>query len=145
MWLFLLFNRFTPPHPIDITNPNYMGVGYKSGGVTDRGWSYSMSPRSGSGGGGGVGGHGGKDQTHGNIFPKKTVYDHSAVRSPTGKAANNVYVDLSQKGEKNIYNFIVKKKTLTGRGFPEHRLNSFEIYFQSRASLNLGPGENDTW
>eukprot|EP00063_Salmo_salar_P030297 XP_014005132.1 PREDICTED: phosphatidylinositol 3,4,5-trisphosphate 5-phosphatase 1 [Salmo salar] len=87
-------NKFTPPHPIDITNPNYMGVGYKSGGVTDRGWSYSMSPRSGSGGGGGVGGHGGKDQTHGNIFPKKTVYDHSAVRSPTGKAANNVGEDV---------------------------------------------------
>uniref|UniRef100_A0A673XAB7 phosphatidylinositol-3,4,5-trisphosphate 5-phosphatase n=1 Tax=Salmo trutta TaxID=8032 RepID=A0A673XAB7_SALTR len=65
-----------------------------SGGVTDRGWSYSMSPRSGSGGGGGVGGHGGKDQTHGNIFPKKTVYDHSAVRSPTGKAANNVGEDV---------------------------------------------------
>uniref|UniRef100_A0A673XAE2 phosphatidylinositol-3,4,5-trisphosphate 5-phosphatase n=1 Tax=Salmo trutta TaxID=8032 RepID=A0A673XAE2_SALTR len=82
-------NKFALPHPSDITNPNYMGVGYKSGGVTDRGWSYSMSPRSGSGGGGGVGGHGGKDQTHGNIFPKKTVYDHSAVRSPTGKAANN--------------------------------------------------------
>ncbi|KAM9503403.1 phosphatidylinositol 3,4,5-trisphosphate 5-phosphatase 1-like [Salvelinus alpinus] len=86
-------SKFALPHPIDITNPNYMGVGYKSGGVTDRGWSYSMSPRSGSGGGGGVGGHGGKDQTHGNIFPKKTVYDHSAVRSPTGKAADNVGED----------------------------------------------------
>uniref|UniRef100_A0A674A7X7 phosphatidylinositol-3,4,5-trisphosphate 5-phosphatase n=1 Tax=Salmo trutta TaxID=8032 RepID=A0A674A7X7_SALTR len=83
-----LFNRFALPS--DITNPSYMGVGYKSGGVTDRGWSYSMSPRSGSGGGGGVAGHGGRDQTHGNISPKKTVYDHSAVRSPTGKASDNV-------------------------------------------------------
>uniref|UniRef100_A0A674A7Z7 phosphatidylinositol-3,4,5-trisphosphate 5-phosphatase n=1 Tax=Salmo trutta TaxID=8032 RepID=A0A674A7Z7_SALTR len=43
-----------------------------------------------SGGGGGVAGHGGRDQTHGNISPKKTVYDHSAVRSPTGKASDNV-------------------------------------------------------
>ncbi|XP_071202715.1 phosphatidylinositol 3,4,5-trisphosphate 5-phosphatase 1-like isoform X1 [Salvelinus alpinus] len=83
-----LINKFALPG--DITNPSYMEVGYKSGGVTDRGWSYSMSPRSGSGGGGGVGGHGAKDQTHGNISPKKTVYDHGAVRSPTGKAADNV-------------------------------------------------------
>ncbi|XP_041701147.1 phosphatidylinositol 3,4,5-trisphosphate 5-phosphatase 1 isoform X2 [Coregonus clupeaformis] len=86
-------NKFALPHPTDITNPSYMGVGYKSGGVTDRGWSYSMQPRSGSGGGGGVVGHGGKDQTHGNIFPKKTGYDHSAVRSPTGKASDNVGED----------------------------------------------------
>uniref|UniRef100_A0A8K9XV57 phosphatidylinositol-3,4,5-trisphosphate 5-phosphatase n=1 Tax=Oncorhynchus mykiss TaxID=8022 RepID=A0A8K9XV57_ONCMY len=90
IWLFLLFNRFAFPHPTDITNPSYMGVGYKSVGVTDRGWSYSMSPRSGSGGGG-VGGHGGKDQTP--VFPRKTVYDHSAVRSPTGKAVDNVGED----------------------------------------------------
>ncbi|XP_041696636.1 phosphatidylinositol 3,4,5-trisphosphate 5-phosphatase 1 isoform X1 [Coregonus clupeaformis] len=79
--------------PADITNPSYMGVGYKSGGVADRGWSYSMPPRSGSGGGGGVVGFGGRDQTHGNISPKKTVYDHSAVRSPTGKAIDNVGED----------------------------------------------------
>uniref|UniRef100_A0A8C7GAK7 phosphatidylinositol-3,4,5-trisphosphate 5-phosphatase n=1 Tax=Oncorhynchus kisutch TaxID=8019 RepID=A0A8C7GAK7_ONCKI len=36
-------------------------------------------------GGGGVGGFGGRDQTHGNTSPKKTVNDRSAVRSPTGK------------------------------------------------------------
>uniref|UniRef100_A0A4W5QX18 phosphatidylinositol-3,4,5-trisphosphate 5-phosphatase n=1 Tax=Hucho hucho TaxID=62062 RepID=A0A4W5QX18_9TELE len=84
----VLFNRFALPS--DITNPSYMGVGYKSAGVTDRGWSYSMSPKSGSGGGGGVGGFGGRDQTHGSTSPKKTVYDHSAVRSATGKAADNV-------------------------------------------------------
>ncbi|XP_042178783.1 phosphatidylinositol 3,4,5-trisphosphate 5-phosphatase 1 [Oncorhynchus tshawytscha] len=81
-------NKFAFPHPIDITNPSYMGVGYKSVGVTDRGWSYSMSLRSGSGG---VGGHGGKDQTP--IFPRKTVYDHNTVRSPTGKAMDNVGED----------------------------------------------------
>ncbi|XP_031694035.1 phosphatidylinositol 3,4,5-trisphosphate 5-phosphatase 1 isoform X1 [Oncorhynchus kisutch] len=84
-----LINKFALP--TDITNPSYMGVGFKSGGVTDRGWSYSMSPKSGSGGGGGgVGGFGGRDQTHGNTSPKKTVNDRSAVRSPTGKASDNV-------------------------------------------------------
>ncbi|XP_071011061.1 phosphatidylinositol 3,4,5-trisphosphate 5-phosphatase 1-like isoform X3 [Oncorhynchus clarkii lewisi] len=41
-----LINKFALPS--DITNPSYMGVGFKSGGVTDRGWSYSMSPKSAS-------------------------------------------------------------------------------------------------
>uniref|UniRef100_A0A8C8FZ57 phosphatidylinositol-3,4,5-trisphosphate 5-phosphatase n=1 Tax=Oncorhynchus tshawytscha TaxID=74940 RepID=A0A8C8FZ57_ONCTS len=98
IWLCVLFNRFALPS--DITNPSYMGVGFKSGGVTDRGWSYSMSPKSGpGGGGGGVGGFGGRDQTHGNTSPKKTVNDRSAVRSPTGEASDNVYVCLGLGGK----------------------------------------------
>ncbi|KAL1023384.1 hypothetical protein UPYG_G00040160 [Umbra pygmaea] len=83
-------NKFGSSHVTDITNPSYMGVGYKSGGVTDKGWSYSMPPRSGSAGGGGGAGNVGKDQTHGNISPKKSGYDSNAVRSPTGKTSDNV-------------------------------------------------------
>ncbi|XP_012990311.1 phosphatidylinositol 3,4,5-trisphosphate 5-phosphatase 1 isoform X2 [Esox lucius] len=64
-------NKFGLTNASDITNPNYMGVGYKSGCVTDKGWSYSMPPRSSSGGGGGAAGHMGKDQTHGNMSPKR--------------------------------------------------------------------------
>uniref|UniRef100_A0A8C6KWD1 phosphatidylinositol-3,4,5-trisphosphate 5-phosphatase n=1 Tax=Nothobranchius furzeri TaxID=105023 RepID=A0A8C6KWD1_NOTFU len=59
----------TPPH--DISNPSYMGVSFKSGNVTDKGWSYSMTPRN------APCGQGSKDC-------KKSGYDLS-TRSPTGK------------------------------------------------------------
>ncbi|XP_043984741.1 phosphatidylinositol 3,4,5-trisphosphate 5-phosphatase 1 isoform X1 [Gambusia affinis] len=58
----------TPAH--DISNPNYMGVSVKSGNVSDRGWSYSMTPRNVCGGAPGC-----KES-------KKPCYD-VGVRSPT--------------------------------------------------------------
>uniref|UniRef100_A0A6Q2ZMF0 phosphatidylinositol-3,4,5-trisphosphate 5-phosphatase n=1 Tax=Esox lucius TaxID=8010 RepID=A0A6Q2ZMF0_ESOLU len=78
---YLLFGRFGLTNASDITNPNYMGVGYKSGCVTDKGWSYSMPPRSSSGGGGGAAGHMGKDQTHGNMSPKRSGYDGASGKT----------------------------------------------------------------
>ncbi|XP_028259606.1 phosphatidylinositol 3,4,5-trisphosphate 5-phosphatase 1 [Parambassis ranga] len=39
------FNKCANAHAIDISNPSYMGVSFKSGNVTDKGWSYSMPPR----------------------------------------------------------------------------------------------------
>ncbi|XP_041913737.1 phosphatidylinositol 3,4,5-trisphosphate 5-phosphatase 1 [Alosa sapidissima] len=61
----------------DISNPSYMGVGYKS--QVDKGWSYSMPEKKGS-----AYSHCSKDSSVGNVSPKKT-YEHG-VRSPTGKA-----------------------------------------------------------
>ncbi|XP_046892955.1 phosphatidylinositol 3,4,5-trisphosphate 5-phosphatase 1 [Hypomesus transpacificus] len=66
------------PAPIDITNPNYMGVGLKCGSA-GKGWSYSK-PHKASPGGGPMG----KDGNHGNLSPKKS-YD--STRSPPGKPA----------------------------------------------------------
>ncbi|KAM9762605.1 phosphatidylinositol 3,4,5-trisphosphate 5-phosphatase 1 isoform 1-T1 [Menidia menidia] len=57
-------SSFTQAH--DISNPNYMGVSFKSGNSIDKGWSYSIPPRNQPNAG-----QGGKD-------PKK-------ARSPTGK------------------------------------------------------------
>ncbi|KAM4574408.1 phosphatidylinositol 3,4,5-trisphosphate 5-phosphatase 1 isoform 1-T1 [Fundulus diaphanus] len=54
----------------DISNPSYMGVSFKSGGATDRGWSYSMAPKNVPGGA-----QGGRES-------KKPSYDLS-IRSPT--------------------------------------------------------------
>lgn len=61
----------------DISNPSYMGVGYKS--QVDKGWSYSMPEKKAN-----TYTHVSKESGVGNVSPKKT-YDHS-VRSPTGKA-----------------------------------------------------------
>uniref|UniRef100_A0A9J7YKP6 phosphatidylinositol-3,4,5-trisphosphate 5-phosphatase n=1 Tax=Cyprinus carpio carpio TaxID=630221 RepID=A0A9J7YKP6_CYPCA len=66
----------------DISNPSYMGVGYKSNNQADRGPSNIMSPRTGP-----SSGHSSKDMTHGNMSPKKTSYDH-ATSSPTTKTSN---------------------------------------------------------
>ncbi|KAG9341590.1 hypothetical protein JZ751_019105 [Albula glossodonta] len=63
------------PVPADISNPSYMGVGYKSGSQCDKGWSYSMPPRPSP-----PPGHMGKDQPPGNLSPKKAGHD-VAVRS----------------------------------------------------------------
>ncbi|XP_017279043.1 phosphatidylinositol 3,4,5-trisphosphate 5-phosphatase 1 [Kryptolebias marmoratus] len=38
-------NKSSVTQAHDISNPNYMGVSFKSGNVTDKGWSYSMSTR----------------------------------------------------------------------------------------------------
>ncbi|XP_076009366.1 phosphatidylinositol 3,4,5-trisphosphate 5-phosphatase 1 [Genypterus blacodes] len=38
-------SRFAVTQPLDFTNPNYMGVPYKTGNVAKSGWSYSMSPK----------------------------------------------------------------------------------------------------
>ncbi|XP_051562601.1 phosphatidylinositol 3,4,5-trisphosphate 5-phosphatase 1-like isoform X2 [Myxocyprinus asiaticus] len=65
----------------DISNPSYMGVGYKSNNQADKGTTNIMSPRTGS-----SSGHSVKDMTLGNLSPKKTGYDHS-TSSPTGKAS----------------------------------------------------------
>lgn len=63
----------------DISNPSYMGVGYKSG-IQAPG--SLTSQRTGPS----------KDMTHGNISPKKTSYDH-ATSSPTAKTSNPIPVD----------------------------------------------------
>ncbi|XP_071779538.2 phosphatidylinositol 3,4,5-trisphosphate 5-phosphatase 1 [Centroberyx gerrardi] len=70
-------SKFALPHAIDITNPNYMGVIFKTGSAIDKGWSYSMPPK-------GTAGQVSKDLHLGNIPPKKS-YD-ATTRSPTGKA-----------------------------------------------------------
>uniref|UniRef100_A0A8C1D1A6 phosphatidylinositol-3,4,5-trisphosphate 5-phosphatase n=1 Tax=Cyprinus carpio carpio TaxID=630221 RepID=A0A8C1D1A6_CYPCA len=59
----------------DISNPSYMGVGYKSNNQADRGPSNIMSPRTGP-----SSGHSSKDMTHGNMSPKKTSYDHATSK-----------------------------------------------------------------
>ncbi|XP_015236478.1 PREDICTED: phosphatidylinositol 3,4,5-trisphosphate 5-phosphatase 1 isoform X1 [Cyprinodon variegatus] len=56
-------NRSSVTQTHDITNPNYMGFSFKSGNVTDKGWSYSMTPRNAP-----SGGQGGKES-------KKPGYD----------------------------------------------------------------------
>lgn len=66
--------------PTDISNPNYMDVGYKSS--SQSGWSYTTSNRPGV-----SSGHIAKDTATGNTSPKKTAYDHS-VCSPTGKLSS---------------------------------------------------------
>ncbi|XP_036426263.1 phosphatidylinositol 3,4,5-trisphosphate 5-phosphatase 1 isoform X1 [Colossoma macropomum] len=63
--------------PTDISNPSYMGVGYKGSSVSSRV---------------GASGHGAKDGGSGNMSPKKTGYDHS-VCSPTGKTSSPVSED----------------------------------------------------
>ncbi|KAK3557433.1 hypothetical protein QTP70_026637 [Hemibagrus guttatus] len=61
--------------PTDISNPNYMDVGYKNN--SQSGWSYTLqSSRPGA-----------KDTATGNTSPKKAGYDHS-VCSPTGKMSS---------------------------------------------------------
>uniref|UniRef100_A0A7N9AUY4 phosphatidylinositol-3,4,5-trisphosphate 5-phosphatase n=1 Tax=Mastacembelus armatus TaxID=205130 RepID=A0A7N9AUY4_9TELE len=64
--------QFSVNQPLDISNPNYMGVSFKSGNVIDKGWSYSMLPKNVP-----TTGQGGKDS-------KKGAYD-VGTRSPTGK------------------------------------------------------------
>uniref|UniRef100_A0A8C2A5I6 phosphatidylinositol-3,4,5-trisphosphate 5-phosphatase n=1 Tax=Cyprinus carpio TaxID=7962 RepID=A0A8C2A5I6_CYPCA len=71
----------------DISNPSYMGVGYKSNNQADRGPSNILSPRTGP-----SSGHSSKDMTHGNMSPKKTSYDH-ATSSPTTKTSNPISED----------------------------------------------------
>uniref|UniRef100_A0A672ML32 phosphatidylinositol-3,4,5-trisphosphate 5-phosphatase n=1 Tax=Sinocyclocheilus grahami TaxID=75366 RepID=A0A672ML32_SINGR len=66
----------------DISNPSYMGVGYKTNNQSDRGPGRTASSS----------GHSSKDMTHGNISPKKTSYDH-ATPSPTTKASNPISED----------------------------------------------------
>ncbi|KAI4892022.1 hypothetical protein NFI96_034231 [Prochilodus magdalenae] len=61
----------------DISNPSYMGVGFKGSSISSRA---------------GTPGHVSKDGGPGNISPKKTGYDHS-VCSPTGKASSPVSED----------------------------------------------------
>ncbi|XP_062852571.1 phosphatidylinositol 3,4,5-trisphosphate 5-phosphatase 1 [Trichomycterus rosablanca] len=69
-------SRSSKAAPSDISNPNYMDVGYKSSGLNERGFSYTS--RSGV-----------KDI--GNVSPKKT-YDHS-VPSPPAKISSPVSED----------------------------------------------------
>uniref|UniRef100_A0A8C2C705 phosphatidylinositol-3,4,5-trisphosphate 5-phosphatase n=1 Tax=Cyprinus carpio TaxID=7962 RepID=A0A8C2C705_CYPCA len=76
------FDRSSSVLATDISNPSYMGVGYKSNNQADRGPSNIMSPRTGP-----SSGHSSKDMTHGNMSPKKTSYDH-ATSSPTTKTSN---------------------------------------------------------
>ncbi|XP_069006964.1 phosphatidylinositol 3,4,5-trisphosphate 5-phosphatase 1 [Embiotoca jacksoni] len=69
------FSKSSVAHALDISNPNYMGVSFKSGNVTDKGWSYSMPPRNLP-----TIGQSGRDS-------KKGAYDASA-HGPTGKACS---------------------------------------------------------
>nr|XP_020465737.1 phosphatidylinositol 3,4,5-trisphosphate 5-phosphatase 1 [Monopterus albus] len=65
-------NKLSLTQAHDISNPNYMGMSFKTGNVVDKGWSYSMPPKNVS-----TAGQGGKDS-------KKGGYD-VGTRSPTGK------------------------------------------------------------
>lgn len=69
----LLLDRFSVTQAHDISHPNYMvGMAFKTGSVTDKGWSYSMPPKNVPTAGQGV-----KDS-------KKPGYD-VGTRSPPGK------------------------------------------------------------
>ncbi|KAK2835959.1 hypothetical protein Q5P01_016443 [Channa striata] len=68
-------SKFSLPQPLDISNPSYMGMSFKSGSAADKGWSYSMPPKNVP-----CAGQGGKD-------PKK-CYDASA-RSPSFPLADD--------------------------------------------------------
>ncbi|KAJ8277064.1 hypothetical protein GJAV_G00071080 [Gymnothorax javanicus] len=59
--------------PSDISNPSYMGVGFKAGSQYDRGWGSRSSPP----------GHVGKEMTPSNLSPKKAGHD-PAVSSASG-------------------------------------------------------------
>ncbi|XP_039985003.1 phosphatidylinositol 3,4,5-trisphosphate 5-phosphatase 1 [Xiphias gladius] len=65
-------NKYSITQAHDISNPNYMGVTFKSGNVIDKGWSYSMPPKHLA-----TAMQGSKDS-------KKGGFDVS-TRSPTGK------------------------------------------------------------
>uniref|UniRef100_A0A8C9WIP5 phosphatidylinositol-3,4,5-trisphosphate 5-phosphatase n=1 Tax=Scleropages formosus TaxID=113540 RepID=A0A8C9WIP5_SCLFO len=56
--------------PTNISNPSYMGVGYKTGNLSEMGWSYNMPPKTSP-----PGSHVGKDMAQGNLSPKKTAQD----------------------------------------------------------------------
>ncbi|KAI3369061.1 hypothetical protein L3Q82_026030, partial [Scortum barcoo] len=68
-------NKFSATQALDISNPSYMGLSYQRGNVIDKGWSYSMPPKSLP-----TAGQGSKES-------KKSGYDVGA-RSPTGKPLN---------------------------------------------------------
>lgn len=69
---------------MDISNPNYMGVGFKSNNQAERASGNIISPRTGA-----FSGQSAKDTTLGNLSPKKTGYDNSTF-SPTGKTSTHV-------------------------------------------------------
>lgn len=71
----------------DISNPNYMGVGYKSNNQTERCGGNITSQRTVA-----SSAHSAKEMTLGNLSPKKTAYDHS-TSSPTGKTSGPVTED----------------------------------------------------
>ncbi len=75
---FKFFDRSSSVLAADISNPSYMGVGYKSNNQADRSPGSIMSPRTGLSS---------KDSTHGNLSPKKSSYDHG-TSSPTTKISN---------------------------------------------------------
>ncbi|XP_051997179.1 phosphatidylinositol 3,4,5-trisphosphate 5-phosphatase 1 [Xyrauchen texanus] len=79
--------KYSTDHATDISNPSYMGVGYKSNNQADKGSGNIMSPRTGP-----SSGHSVKDMTLGNLSPKKTGYDHS-TSSPTEKASTPITED----------------------------------------------------
>ncbi|TRY96451.1 hypothetical protein DNTS_027526 [Danionella cerebrum] len=66
--------------PTDISNPSYMGIGYKNSNPIDRGQRTAASS-----------GHS-KDMKHGNISPKKTSFDPT-TSSPTVKTSNTGSLD----------------------------------------------------
>ncbi|XP_033936620.1 phosphatidylinositol 3,4,5-trisphosphate 5-phosphatase 1 isoform X1 [Pseudochaenichthys georgianus] len=68
-------NKFSVTQSHDISNPNYMGISFRSGNVVDKGWSYSLPQKSLP-----IAGQGSKDT-------KKGGYDVGS-RSPTGKHLN---------------------------------------------------------
>ncbi|KAL6108524.1 inpp5d [Pungitius sinensis] len=66
-------DKFSVTQAHDISNPNYIGMSYKSGNVVDKGWSYSMPPKHLP-----TAGQGGKDAKQGG-------YDVGSTRSTAGK------------------------------------------------------------
>ncbi|XP_072246198.1 phosphatidylinositol 3,4,5-trisphosphate 5-phosphatase 1 [Leuresthes tenuis] len=83
-------NRSSIAQAHDISNPNYMGVSFKSGNVIDKGWSYSMPPRTIP-----TVGQGGKD-------PKKAAYD-LGTRSQTGKLSMGEDEKVSEMFDNPLY------------------------------------------
>ncbi|KAL4630721.1 phosphatidylinositol 3,4,5-trisphosphate 5-phosphatase 1 isoform X1 [Arapaima gigas] len=63
-------SRSIHPMPTNINNPNYMGVGYKTGNLAEMGWTYNMPPKTSP-----PGSHIGKEMTQGNLSPKKLLQD----------------------------------------------------------------------
>ncbi|TWW57480.1 phosphatidylinositol 3,4,5-trisphosphate 5-phosphatase 1 [Takifugu flavidus] len=112
-------NKISAAQALDISNPSYMG--FQKGNVVDKGWSYSMPPKSLA-----IPGHGGKE-------PKKSAGDVGA-RSPTRKSPNHTG-DCDQMFDNPLYASIPKPH---GRGKDQeqrdHRTPPDHMFGASKSS-----------
>ncbi|KAF7663119.1 hypothetical protein LDENG_00218160 [Lucifuga dentata] len=91
-------SKFLLPQALDITNPSYMGVCFKTGNMVDKGWSY-MPKKSLP-----IAGQVSKDSS------KKTGYDVGAC-SPTGKPLIDAEEIMSEMFDNPLYGSVSKSCT----------------------------------